>query len=113
MKHTPGPWKLPANFLEFGGTQNDGGLAIVSEERRICVVDLVAYAPRGKAYKTACPERDANARLIAAAPDMVEALLDAIAVIEAHINMTGTYKRGIYGHLPSSCRDALRKIRGE
>ena len=98
MKHTPGPWIIFETPLGIEITADDADLGHPATV--ICeVMDDKHEA--------------ANARLIAAAPDMVEALLDAIAVIEAHINMTGTYKRGIYGHLPSSCRDALRKIRGE
>lgn len=67
-KHTPGPWTV--------GTMvnNDGGVSIVSDEDRVCSVDAIGDFPRGKGWKHEDAERDANARLIAAAPDLLEAL---------------------------------------
>lgn len=63
--HTPGPW--------FGdGREKNGELLVYSERGRdICFI----------------PEDDeqdpANANLISAAPDMLEALVDALAIIQA------------------------------
>jgi hypothetical protein len=68
MKHTPGPWSL-----EFDDVPYDGGfetMVINSENGGICMMD--------------CPKDDvdANGRLIAAAPDMFEFIVDALPIIE-------------------------------
>lgn len=66
MKHTPGPWKI---------RQRGGGLTpqIWTGERGICRLD---DAGRGLSLQT-----DANARLIAAAPELLEACQDALEAL--------------------------------
>ena len=52
---------------------NDGSVAIPAEEivaRASCRTEF----PRGQGYAAECEVRDANARLIAAAPDLLETL---------------------------------------
>ena len=68
-KHTPGPWSLsPAE---------DGVIEAQDGEDFICVA--VAGNP-----EAACRQRDlANARLIAAAPDLLEALRNLVGGIDA------------------------------
>lgn len=72
--HTPGPWKVyrATNGLVIGVGDAEGG----------GVMD-----PRGGLWLDG-PEREANARLIAAAPAMYEALKDLLAV--GVINPTGS-----------------------
>lgn len=90
MSYTKGPW----NFREWaahGATigsvtipgvramMNDGGVPIMGPcpdqgEKRIAVVDCQTPFKRGKGHETECAERDANAKLIAAAPELLEAL---------------------------------------
>jgi hypothetical protein len=69
---TPGPWRIG-----FGAT-NDGQRYIMAgsgdEHRRVALVDRQSDYKRGKGHEGECPERDANARLIASAPQLVEAL---------------------------------------
>lgn len=62
MKHTPGPWTVSDNL------NNDMSRPVVSEEDRIAFVHLPQAMSDGRF------ERDANARLIAAAPVLLEAL---------------------------------------
>lgn len=75
---TPGPWRV-SELAQSNLYLNDGGLPVLSgtlddnHGRRICVVDAVD-PPRKNAYKHQCAERDANAALIAAAPDIYAAL---------------------------------------
>lgn len=64
-KFTPGPWKIgapPPNGEQTIGAQQ--GL-------------MVAVATTGSGVPT-----EANARLIAAAPDLLEALIDAVCALE-------------------------------
>ncbi len=63
-KHTPGPWR------HYAGTHS-----MYSESgRAICVTT--------GARKTADPERDQNGQLIAAAPDLLEALKGVLRVAD-------------------------------
>ncbi len=66
MKHTPGPWDYwsgynPVDELEAQITTEDGDIVIASYNRQI-------------------PEGEANARLLAAAPELLEALQDLDAL---------------------------------
>lgn len=65
-RHTPGPWGLDA----YGAVAGVGGVVIAQ------TVHDTRYAPS----ILSALERDANARLIAAAPDLLAALEDATAL---------------------------------
>jgi hypothetical protein len=74
-KHTPGPWAWGANYdgLYGAGPDND-------------VLTHQSYENMWLAYKRTAGEREANARLIAAAPELLEALqamLDDAVVLSA------------------------------
>jgi hypothetical protein len=64
-KHTPGPWQV-------GTTDSEGNLAVeLYDSGPITALVL----PMGEDFDSShAPERDANARLIAAAPELLEAL---------------------------------------
>ena len=65
-KHTLGPWRSPKN------TMDDKGLYISTPDGNFDVCEIkLAYAPNAA-------EAHANAKLIAAAPDMLEALQNVI-----------------------------------
>ena len=69
VQHTPGPWKVDGNVIR-GDEKSNGSVSVA------CILD-VAY-PYGR---WAGESAQANARLIAAAPDLLEACKVALGII--------------------------------
>jgi len=70
-EHTPGPWE--ARLGQYSYT-NDGQRPIMACEQRIALVTSTIERTRKTAIDAPDGERDANARLIAAAPELLQAL---------------------------------------
>lgn len=101
QRFTPGPWDFPlypmdeAQRLEAESlgisvarfTHNDGAVSVMagSDDDRKPVAHALCQTgfKRGEGYKTICDERDANARLMAAAPDLFDALRSLLSLCEA------------------------------
>lgn len=97
ISHTPAPWSAKLGPFDFS---NDGSRPIMAGEgdarKRIAMVDSVIERKRSTPYDAPDPERDANARLIAAAPEMREACrasLDFLEGIEACPMRTALYQQ--------------------
>lgn len=60
--------------MNDGATVVMGNFADEDDRTRVALVDCKTPYKRGTGYMAQCAERDANARLIAAAPEMLEAL---------------------------------------
>lgn len=103
-KHTPGPWTfLEADYLAeasgpftIGGGPNNDDIANV-------------YSRENATVSISDEEAIANARLISAAPDMVEALEKVMAAYDAQ---SWPLENDI-GLFVDTVRGALRKARGE
>jgi hypothetical protein len=94
--HTSGPWQFreyslsdemlaearAAGIEPIRFINNDGSVPITANDSRICVVDCQAEFKRNTGHRAECAERDANARLIAAAPDLLAALKKCLNFIE-------------------------------
>jgi len=114
-KHTPGPWIV---CLSHGAARDFGRLYHVTTDPAAhtyqaygCIADV---SGPGELFGTTDPEAaEANARLIAAAPALLEALRECVQVYEAHRDAQPT------GHLwpdPNHifhARDAIEKATGK
>ena len=97
-KFTPGPWAMDAMGNVWG------------DDTKVCEMSVMPrqyYSYRKKTQQ----EHEANAHLIAAAPDLYEALVIAKIAMERddhHINATGNFTTGYRKVLA-----ALAKAKGE
>ena len=83
MKHTPGPWMVndqPSIYPYVTAPSREGG------PHRITLANCPHPADAFHVH-----ERDANAHLIAAAPEMLEACKEALRLIR---NQTGNWQLG-------------------
>lgn len=75
-EHTPGPWEV----LDADSYAGEPALAVAATEdaggRPVCLCSHGAYMPR-------TPEDDANAHLIAAAPELLAACKDILGFLKA------------------------------
>ena len=88
MSHTPAPWKI------------DGA----HSTRVLLIIDAKGHAI-GEIVDTRNP---ANAKLIAAAPDLLEALLTALPYVEDHEG-SNVYKRGAVARAVAQIRAAIEQ----
>lgn len=72
-KHTPGPWEIESDPWHYDTLSFVVGGAKVDDKR--CIQRQLGVSVGGFA---APPEQEANARLIAAAPELLEALQAAV-----------------------------------
>ncbi len=73
-KWTPGPWVVESTLRA-----NGGDTSVMTGDGAYCIADLHESGGMARPYE----ECVANARLVAAAPDMTEALREAIVCAEA------------------------------
>jgi len=102
MSHTPGPWVV------WGLSSNDGEAEVVSKQdgsKTICWTADTYNEVDGEGEVTS--EDLSNARLIAAAPDLLAALWELVHYDE------GSSEQGSYGEeVLMRCKDAIAKAEG-
>jgi hypothetical protein len=92
MSHTPAPWKI------------DG-----AHSTRVLLINDAKGHAIGEIVDTRNP---ANAKLIAAAPDLLEALLTALPYVEDHADdhaQSGVYKSGAVARAVAQIRAAIEQ----
>ncbi len=92
MSHTPKPWKI------------DGAIST-----RVLLIDDAKGHAIGEIVDTRNP---ANAKLIAAAPDLLDALCTALPFVEDHAEdhaTSGVYKSGAVARAVREIRAAIEK----
>lgn len=117
QQHTPGPWHISTST--YGDSSDSSDLATIYGVTRQATEDGLG---RGWVYITAskpcfeieAEERLANARLMATAPKMLEALEMAVAGIEWYID---TYQHGVKDETDdeflSQAKMVIAEIEGE
>jgi hypothetical protein len=113
MKHTPGPWNISWNTFNRGemhGIYADGEMDLKGYQ-----IAMVHYYPT--MHDDANEETgNANARLIAAAPDLIKALIGACAIIGTHVNMKeweGKKDKEMYIRFWNQIKTAIEKAEGK
>lgn len=86
-KHTPGPWEIMNGgdiFSSIGSDSGDGVKADSNDGWQIAEVGYYSAFVDGMLVDLGEDVRQANARLIAAAPDLLDALKDAESELACH-----------------------------
>lgn len=86
MKHTPGPW---AQHTPSGPADTAVIVRELPDHRRTVVAVIPGHYSHGKASVTDWDEAHANARLVAAAPEMLIALECALRAMENQCHRDG------------------------
>lgn len=111
MTHTPGPWEIRRALTPEDGEYNFGiGAAI--DGRKHCIAEAF-----GRVDTNVTPNAQANARLIAAAPDIFKALETTInyaAGLEDECERLGNpAPKSPHNVTLTKARDALAKAKGD
>lgn len=95
-KHTPGRWWINEKRHDDYPTK----ISIETDSYNICLVDGGL-------------DQQANANLIAAAPDMLEALEKCVIRLEANLDDEKEMGRGSMTYLLETCSTAIARAKGE
>lgn len=102
-KHTPGPWEY-----------EDAGAQIFAEDGQRHIADVRGYGALSTAMgdAAACAQMDADGRLIAAAPDLLEACKKSLSALEGVVRICELHDSKLPEPLIDLVRDAIAKAEG-
>ena len=98
-EYTPGPWEI----------QRDSGLHIYITQPQDKENRTAGYYAEVRRFTSDQKQVEANARLISAAPELLEALKGAVRCMETDINIG----RGVDLYYYEKAKDAIAKAKGE
>ena len=108
-KHTPGPWhkELVQTHVELGYQKPPAHYQIIAEKTTIAATLVCELRPYGK-------DNDANARLIASSPELLQAIESMLPIFDAFTQdeLSVTTIQEAADLLPS-VRAAIAKAKGE
>lgn len=119
LKHTPGPWSCMSESAHEGAYVDD---CVHSVSKAAGRADIICLSPSHEDYELSAAMWDANARLIAAAPELLEVSKELVRALELAYGIEDGYSDDrIYDELPSgsiamafiSARAAIAKATGE
>ena len=115
MKHTKGPWKVSKSTMEYkdmGGKKYINRLithgSTWADTDDIDKIEKTPILAEVSGFERTLQERDANARLIASAPEMLEALKAVMGVL----SQNKTFPADI-AYIKRFCGDIINQIEGE
>lgn len=101
--HTPGPWRFDRDWRRIPTIFGADG------RQMIATVEKHKHLPNGCGMQEDLPEREGNARLIAAAPDMLAALREAEIGLAHEVEL----HKGLHRRMKLAIvRDAISKATG-
>jgi hypothetical protein len=74
--HTPGPWNADKNFMGPDTYGDGNSIPVFPRGGGVAICDVVAVTGEGLSRPDVQARAEANARLIAAAPELLAALMD-------------------------------------
>ena len=100
-KHTPGPWSYDRAPQDYDGAGSPAYSTITAENGEIVIAEVNDLIPSGLA----------NAHLLVAAPDLLDALLESTAELEALMKDKAFYQGG--QNILDRARVTIAKANGE
>lgn len=88
-KHTPGPWKADPNFMGPDTYSDGDAIAVFPANGGVCVCEVIARNGQGISRPNIQAQAEANAQLIARAPELLadnERLREVNAELVAALN---------------------------
>ena len=104
-QHTPGPWSISAPVRAVGDEANDFAIAALVDETRSVIAEAF-----WRVGTTRFAPAEANARLIAQAPAMLEMLKELLA---DHANIVECLEDNLMDETCEKARAILRAAEGE
>lgn len=108
--HTPGPWHYDGPFVE-GGTPT--AIMNATERTQVASVRVHEWSILGESETISYEVADANARLIAAAPEMLTALEDVQDLAVKMANGLDMNTDEAFDEIIGVVSEAIRKAKGE
>ncbi len=112
--HTPGPWNADKNFMGLDTYSDGNSIPVFPRGGGVAICDVVAVTGEGLSRPDVQARAEANARLIASAPELFAALRDMLTLAQEmgacvrELDGSGEYWTNDDGHVPDNRFRAAR-----